>query len=165
MGDPTTRLGLWYPDGQRYVDALGRPIELPPQEGSKVATFVDDDGERLAVLVHAASIRPDPVVTSAVRSAAHMSLAHARLQAEVRDQVLAVRASRRRLLVAGDEERTRLEAKLRDRLDPRIDALEASLGIAALGEDTAASDALEHLRETRIGSRWFHLGHRTSRRR
>jgi signal transduction histidine kinase len=150
VGDPSARLGLWYPEGQRYVDALGRPIELPPQGDPRSATFVDDDGERLAVLVHTATTRPDPVVTSAVRSAAHMSLAHARLQADVRDQVLAVRVSRRRLLVAGDEERTRLEVQLRDRLDPRIDALEGSLGAAALGEDTAARDALEHLRQTRI---------------
>jgi signal transduction histidine kinase len=150
VGDPAAKLGLWYPDGQRYVDALGRPIELPPPGDPRSATFVDDDGERLAVLVHTATTRPDPVVTSAVRSAAHMSLAHARLQADVRDQVLAVRVSRRRLLVAGDEERTRLGAQLRDRLDPRIDALESNLGAAELRGDTAASDALEHLRQIRI---------------
>jgi signal transduction histidine kinase len=102
------------------------------------------------VLVHAPDVRPDPAVLAAVRTAARLSVEHARLQADVRAQVLAVRASRRRLLMAGDEERARLEARLRESLDPRIAALEDSLQGPALARDAAATKALEHLVETRV---------------
>jgi signal transduction histidine kinase len=149
VGDPAVRLGLWYPHGAHYVDTLGRPIDVPASLVGSTVTAIDEAGERLAVLVHAPDVRLDPAVTSAVRSAARLLLAHARLQADVRSQVSAVRASRRRLLVAGDAERARLEARLRDELDPRIEALEESLRAPGLDGDPAATSAREQLHQTR----------------
>jgi signal transduction histidine kinase len=150
VGDPEVRLGMWYEPGRQYVDTSGHPIEAPGAGSDRVVTLIAEGDRPLAVLVHAADVRPDPAVIAAVRTAAHLTVAHARLQADVRAQVRAVRASRRRLLVAGDEERARLEARLRRSLDPRITALEAGLLAPALSGDAAATSALEYLAQTRV---------------
>jgi signal transduction histidine kinase len=150
VGDPQVRLGMWYAAGGHFVDALGGPVEEPTPGSGRIATRIVEGGEPLAVLVHATDTVLDPAVLAAVRTAARLSVDHARLQADVRAQVLAVRASRRRLLVAGDEERARLETTLRASLDPSIAALEGMLRSPMLREDHAATTAIQHLAETRI---------------
>jgi signal transduction histidine kinase len=149
IGDPDVRLGMWYAPGGHFVDALGRRVEEPTPESGRVMIRIQEGSEPLAVVVHAADIVPDPSVLAAVRTAARNISDHARLQADVRAQVLTVQVSRRRLLVAGDEERARLEARLRASLDPSVSALGEQLQTLALSGDLAATTALEHLSETR----------------
>jgi signal transduction histidine kinase len=150
VGDPEARLGMWYQAGGHFVDVMGRPVEEPAAGSGRVTTLIRDGDEPLAALIHAADVHPDAGVLSAIRMAARLSLEHARLQADVRAQLFAVRASRRRLLLAGDEERARLELRLRDALGARISALEAALRSPALRSDTAATAAIDHLAETQL---------------
>jgi signal transduction histidine kinase len=69
----------------------------------------------------------DPGLLEAVTSAAQLAASNARLQAEVQARVEELGASRRRILAARDEERRRLERRLREGAEARLGELAASL--------------------------------------
>jgi signal transduction histidine kinase len=131
LGDPTLDVGYWLPEQSAYVDASGRRLELPQENGNRRVTRIERNGQPLAALVHDRSVLDDPGLVEAVAAAARLAAANARLQAEVRAQVDEVAASRRRLVHAGDEERRRLEERLREgaerRLTTLLDRLEEAL--------------------------------------
>jgi signal transduction histidine kinase len=149
VGDPRLGVGFWLPDLGRYVDAFGRVVRIPEPGTARGATRIDLDTDPVALLVHDAQIRIDPGITDEVARAARLAAANARLQADVRAKVTDVRASRWRLLVAGDDERRDLERRLRASLEPRLSALVAALSADELAEDAVARDALEQVAETR----------------
>jgi signal transduction histidine kinase len=90
-------------------------------------TRIERDGNPIAALIHDPAVLDDPVLLEAVSSAAQLAASNARLQAEVRAQVAALRASRRRVMDAGDEERRRLERRLRDGAERRLVELAGTL--------------------------------------
>jgi signal transduction histidine kinase len=102
-------------DGGRWVDCDGRPIPAPLPVGGHVTrgvTLVDRDGEILAALSHDPALEPGLVQAASI--AAGMAIANERLRAEVRAQLEEVRASRRRIVEAGDVARKRVERDLHD---------------------------------------------------
>jgi len=114
LGDPSLQVGYWVPQPAGFVDAGGRPIRIPDPGSGRSMTMVERDGQPLAVLIHDPAVLGDPGLVEAVSSAARLAAANARLQAEVRGRLAEISASRRRILEAGDEERGRLERRLRD---------------------------------------------------
>jgi signal transduction histidine kinase len=129
LGDPDLRVGHWVREAGRYVDADG--AEVPADgSGSRVATAIDRDGTPFAVILHDRSALADPGVMDAVAAATRLTAAHAALQAEVRAQLAELAASRRRLVVAGDEERQRLERRLHEGSRRRLARLRDDLGPA-----------------------------------
>jgi len=114
LGDPSLQVGYWLPEAAAFVDAAGRPLAVPEPGSGRAATVVERDGQPLAVLVHDPAVLGDPGLAEAVSSAAGLAAANARLQAEVRSSLAEIAASRRRILAAADEERRRLERRLRD---------------------------------------------------
>ena len=114
LGDPMLEIGFSLPGGAGYVDAAGRPLELPAAESSRRVTHVHRDGQAAVALIHDEGTLDDPGVLEAIDAAARLAAANARLHAEVRRQVAEVDASRRRLVLAGDEQRRRLELRLRE---------------------------------------------------
>jgi signal transduction histidine kinase len=139
LDDPSLELGYWLDDEQAYVDSTGRRVEVPGSDAARAVTRVDRDGERMAVLVHDPVVLDEPGLVAAVRASAGMTAANARLHAEVREQSAAVVASRLRLLLARDEERRRLELRLRDGAERRLVELRPALEAARRGAtaDTA----------------------------
>jgi signal transduction histidine kinase len=127
VGDPTLEVGLWLPDRDAWVDEQGEPLHLPPGEG-RHATYI---GERLAVVVHELDLVDQPALLEAAGSAARLALENARLQAELRAQLVELRESRARIVRAGDEERRRLERDLHDGAQQRLLAL--GMGLQLLG--------------------------------
>jgi signal transduction histidine kinase len=113
LGDPTLAVGYAVPGGDQYVDETGRPIELPAADDQQALTPVLEDGRHVAVLIHDPALLDDPALMSAVAAATRLAVSNARLQAEVREQVEEVAASRRRIVTAADEQRRRLEQELR----------------------------------------------------
>src|SRR5215208_712567 len=113
LGDDTLQLGYWMGEYGGYVDAAGRPVNLPSPDSGRAVTPVEGEGARVALLIHdpaaAASVR----LGESVAAAAGLAAANAHLQAQVRDQVAQVQASRRRLVEAGVDERRRLERRMR----------------------------------------------------
>jgi signal transduction histidine kinase len=120
LGDPGLIVGYWLAEQNAYVEMSGRRLDLPAAGGSRRVTRIDRDGEPLAVLVHDPSVLEDPGLVEAVAAATRLAAANARLQAEVRAQVEEVAESRRRLVHAGDEERRRLEERLRGGAESRL---------------------------------------------
>lgn len=162
LGDPTLRIGYWLPEAGAYVDAAGDRVELPERGEPRAVTLVGRDTQPLAALVHDPAVLDDAGLVNGVAAAARLGAANARLQSEVRDQLADLVSSRRRLVEAGDDERRRLELRLRDGAVRRLEALAQSLARAspAAGSTTcervgAARDqlgrALADLHELALG--------------
>jgi signal transduction histidine kinase len=130
LGDPTLEVAFWLPEQQAFVDAEGRPSELPSASERRAVTRLEHDGEPVAALVHDASLLEEPQLVEAAGAAARMALENARLQAELQAQLLAVRDSRARIVAATDVERRRIERDLHDGAQQRLLALALSLRTA-----------------------------------
>ena len=147
LGDPTLLVGYRLPAQEQYVDESGRPIALPTADSDRALTPILDEGREVAVLIHDPGLLDDAALMSAVAAATRLAVANARLQAEVRQRVAEVDASRRRIVAAADEQRRRLEEELRvgagrplDRvaelaagIDPELE-LQVAAARAELGE-------------------------------
>ena len=162
LGDPTLRVGYWLAETGAYVDGAGERVELPEPGSPRAVTSIERDGRPLAVLIHDQAVLDDPGLVEGVAAAARLAAANARLQAEVRVQVADLAASRRRLLEAGDEERRRLELRLREGAARRLEALGELLATARSAPGSASGDhfgqaerqlerALDDLHELALG--------------
>jgi len=120
LGDPTLVVGYWLPGQGQYVDEAGRPVALPAAGARRAVTPVEENGQRVAVLVHDGAVLDDPALLAAVGSAARLAVGNARLQGEVSARVGEVEASRRRIVEASDEQRSRLERELREGAERRL---------------------------------------------
>jgi signal transduction histidine kinase len=137
LGDPTLEVAYWMPARRGYVDAQGRPYELPQPDSRRAVTPLTQDGEPVAVLVHDPALLEEPKLLDSVCAAAHMSLENARLHAELQAQLLKVRESRARLVAAADEERGRIERDLHDGAQQRLVALALDLRLAERSLDAS----------------------------
>jgi signal transduction histidine kinase len=128
LRDPSLQVAYWRDETGEYVDATGLPFSLPAQGSGRSVTVVERAGRRIAALVHDASLADDPALVSGAVAAAGLALENERLHAEVRAQLEELRASRRRLVEAGDRERRRLERNLHDGAQQRLLAVSMLLG-------------------------------------
>jgi signal transduction histidine kinase len=128
LGDPTVVVGYWLPGQGRYVDGTGRPLALPAAGAGRAVTPVEENGRRVAVLIHDPAVLDDPALLAAAGAAARLAVANARLQAEVSARVGEVEASRRRIVEASDEQRRRFERDLRDGAEQRLVQVTELLG-------------------------------------
>ena len=165
LGDPSLELALWLPERRAYVDRGGRPLELPATRSARAVTVLGPAEAPVAALVHDPALLERPGLLTAAGAAARLALENERLQAELRLQLEEVRASRARIVTAGDEERRRLERDLHDGAQQRLLSLglalqlaRAELGPGANGaaallgeEEVELAAALEELRQLAQG--------------
>jgi signal transduction histidine kinase len=130
LGDPALELAYWFAAGDRYVDADGRPVELPAPDGTPVATVVERGGRPVAALIHDPALAENLELVESVCAAAALTLENERLQAELRARLAELRASRARLVEAGATERRRIERDLHDGAQQRLISIALSLGLA-----------------------------------
>ncbi|HEV2874440.1 MAG TPA: histidine kinase [Thermoleophilaceae bacterium] len=128
LGDPSLELVYWLPDDQRFVDARGRPVELPQPASGRGVTNVERDGHLVAAIVHDALILDKEL--DAIGAAAAMALENERLDAELRAKVAELRDSRSRMLRIGLEERRRLERDLHDGAQQRLVSMALNMRLA-----------------------------------
>ncbi len=164
LGDSTLQLAFRRPDGSGYLDTSGQAVAVAgPDSGRAMAPVAGVE----AVLVYDKGLELEPQLVKLTAAAASMALEHARLQAEVRAQLEQVRASRTRIVEAGDAERRRLERDLHDGAQQRLVTLSLALGLARdraaaadpeLGSliDSASKEAREALTELRELARGIH---------
>jgi signal transduction histidine kinase len=160
LGDPSLSLAYWLPESARFVDAAGRPVELPDGRWTEVRR----GDERIAAIVHDASLTDEPQLVRAAGAAAALALENQRLSAELRARIEELRASRARIVEAGDTERRRLERDLHDGAQARLVALAMKLRLArrkADGDvaallDESSADLQESLDELRELARGIH---------
>jgi signal transduction histidine kinase len=130
LGDPALELAYWFAAGDRYVDADGRPVELPAPDGTPVATVVERGGRPVAALIHDPALAENLELVESVCAAAALTLENERLQAELRARLAELRASRARLVEAGATERRRIDRDLHDGAQQRLISIALSLGLA-----------------------------------
>jgi signal transduction histidine kinase len=126
LGDPQLQLAYRRTDADVYVDAQGRPVELPTSAGRAVTPLLRD-GRPVAALAHDAQLLDDPGHFEEVVAAARLAVENERFQAEVRAQLESLRASRARIVETGDTERRRLERDLHDGAQQRLVGLALAL--------------------------------------
>jgi signal transduction histidine kinase len=126
LGDPSLELAYWLPDAGRFADARGRPVSLD----DRAWTAVELDGRRIGAIVHHPALADEPELVRTAGAAAALSIENQRLAAELRARIEELRASRARLVEAGDAERRRLERNLHDGAQSRLVALALKLRVA-----------------------------------
>jgi signal transduction histidine kinase len=147
LGDPSLELALWLPERGAYVDAAGRPLELPPTGSDRAVTVLGSSEAPVAALIHDPVLLERRALLQATGAAARLALENERLQAELRAQLQELRASRSRIVAAGDAERRRLERDLHDGAQQRMLALGLALQLARAELDGSCGAASELLGE------------------
>jgi signal transduction histidine kinase len=137
LNDPSLALAYWLPESKRYVDVLGHPVTV---EGPGW-TEVDVQGRRIAAIAHDPALADEPQLVRAAGAAAALALENQRLEAELRARIEELRASRARLVEAGDAERRRLERDLHDGAQSRLVALALTLRRARMKVDPGSEAA------------------------
>ncbi len=146
-------LAFWFPAEGRYVDGDGGYVQLPTPDFERSATFVERDGQPIAVLIHDPVLDHNAELVRSVCAAASLALENERLQAELRARLVDLQASRTRLVEATDAERRRIERDLHDGTQQRLVQIAMSLGLLErkLPSDVVGAQPL--VREGR-GRRW-----------
>ena len=137
LGDPSLQVAYWAPTQDRFVDAAGEPMELPEEGTGQAVTMLERNGVREAAIIHDAILLEEPGLIASVAGAMRLAVENDRLTAEVEAQLTEVRASRARIVAAGDAERRRVERDLHDGAQQRLVALTLALRLARtrLGDD------------------------------
>jgi signal transduction histidine kinase len=147
LRDPTLELALWLPDRGLYADGAGRPMVLPEPDSGRAVTVLGPAESPIAALVHDPVLLERPALLQSAGAAARLALENERLQAELRAQLAELRASRARIVSAGDEERRRLERNLHDGAQQRLLSLGLALQLARTHLGPDADGAAELLVE------------------
>jgi signal transduction histidine kinase len=123
-------------DPGRYVDAHGVAVNPAVRDGRTV-TPLARGGTTVALLIHRAGLLDNPELVQELVATGRIALENERLQAVVRAQLEDLRASRARVVAAGDAERRRLERDLHDGAQQRLVSLSLALRLARtqLGPD------------------------------
>jgi signal transduction histidine kinase len=161
LGDPTLQVAYWAAAQNRFVDAVGEPMVLPEDGTGQAVTMLERNGVGEAAIIHDAILLEDAGLIASVASAMRLAVENDRLTSEVELQLQEVRASRARIVEAGDLERRRVERDLHDGAQQRLVSLSLELRVArnALGDDgdpsvrrsldRAAEEAMAALSELR----------------
>jgi signal transduction histidine kinase len=118
LGDPGLLVAYPLTDG-RYADADGRLMAIPPVDGQAITPVVRRD-RTVALLISRPGSLGRPELVDEVASTAGLAIDHERLRAEVEIRTADLKASRSRIVEAGDAERRRLERNLHDGAQQRL---------------------------------------------
>jgi signal transduction histidine kinase len=154
LGDPSLELALWLPERASYVDPKGRAIDLPPPKGDRAVTVLGPTDAPVAALIHDPVLLERRALLEAAGAAARLALENERLQAELRAKLAELRASRARIVAAGDAERRRLERDLHDGAQQRLLGLGLALQLvrAELGDNVNGATELLEEAESELGA-------------
>jgi PAS domain S-box-containing protein len=131
VDDPS--LEIVYPtsgDPAEWVDDRGRAAGLPEPSLNRATTEIRSGGVPIAALIHDPALAEAPVMTEVATGFAQMALQNQRLETELRSSLRELKASRRRIMSAADEERRRIERDLHDGAQQRLLALAIELELA-----------------------------------
>jgi signal transduction histidine kinase len=127
LGDPELEVLYWIPDSARFVDSTGRERD-PNSSVSRAVTKIRREGELVAVVMH--SLDDDDRLVDQIGAAARLAIDNERLQAGILAQLADLRASRLRVVEAGDAARRTIERNLHDGAQQSLVALLYALSLA-----------------------------------
>jgi signal transduction histidine kinase len=140
-------LVVLYPSGEgdAFTDVAGEVVVLPPAETHRAVTPIVHDGSVVAIVIHERAAAQTEQLRQALGRAGALALANERLRAELLAYLRTLRASRARLVDAGDQERRRLERNLHDGAQQQLLALTVQLQVARLRAEATRRDELSHV--------------------
>ena len=147
LRDPDLVVAVWDPDRATYLTAEGDPV--PQRTPGRGTTRVDRDGQPFVLLVHDEVLEGDPRFAEALAAAARADALNTAWQGEVSDHAQRLADSRRRLLAAADDERSRWERELAAGVETRLDQLTAVLRDLPGSPGSHLEQAVRHLVRTR----------------
>jgi signal transduction histidine kinase len=100
---------------------------LPVDNPHRTVTLIADKGTVVAALVHDPSLSEEQPLVQGVGAATQLALQNARLQAELKAQLVVVEQSRARIVAAGDEQRRLIERNLHDGAQQQLVAIALEL--------------------------------------
>jgi signal transduction histidine kinase len=130
LGDPSLELAYRIGPGEGWMTPEGTTFALPTGDPGRMVSFVERGDEQVAAIVHDAALEQQPERLEPVRNAVRLLVDNERLTAQVRHQLEEVRASRRRILEAGDQARRGVERDLHDGAQQRLVGLALNLRLA-----------------------------------
>jgi len=158
-------LYFWRSSAGGYADVRGNAIGLPAVDEMRRVTEFAHDGQPVAAMVHDSALADDPDVLEAAGGAVRLAIENSRLNADLAVSIGELEASRRRVALAADEERRRIERDLHDGAQQHLIGLRIKLDmLEGLATDAPASlaegiadatsridDALEQIRNLAKG--------------
>jgi signal transduction histidine kinase len=144
LGDPRLELQIRLPESGRSVTTGGVPVE-DDADDPRTRVPIQRAGTVIGAVVHDSSAQERPDLLRQAVEAAGLAIEIVRLRVELRRQLDAVAASRRRIVAAGDAERRRIERNLHDGAQQRLVSIGLALRHAQheLGPDSRVGDTLE----------------------
>jgi signal transduction histidine kinase len=143
LGDQSVQVLYRRQEGQGWVDSTGRqaapPVDTDP---SRAVVTVTRGGRVVAAIVHDAALRDQSLRVRGAAATAGLALENERLGALARARLDEVRASRARVVAAGDAARRRIERDLHDGAQQYLIALYLQLRQIEAQTATAAAEAL-----------------------
>ncbi len=129
LDDPSLQLAFRVDGTNGFVDSSGRSV-APTSAVGRSSTRVDRNGETVALIVHDAALDSDPELLEAAGQALLLAVENGRLVSELESTTAELRASRARIVAAGDAERRRVERDLHDGAQQHLVALRIKVGLA-----------------------------------
>ena len=129
LGDRSVAIAYWLPDREAFVDEAGHPVALPEPGSGRAWTAVEQDGRRVAAIVHDAALDTSAELVHAAAAASSLAIDNERLKADLRARVEDLRVSRLRIVEAADEARRRIERDLHDGAQQELLALALELRV------------------------------------
>jgi signal transduction histidine kinase len=149
LGDPSLQLAYWFPAEHCYVDGDGVTVAPPGADDRRGSTFVQHNGQPIALLLHDPVLEHNVELVQSVCAAASLALENERLQAELRARLVDLQASRARLVAATDAERRRIERDLHDGTQQRLVSVAMALGLLEARLPDSAGDTRPLIAEAR----------------
>src|SRR6187551_797613 len=139
LDDRELRVFWWDWELERYVDVRGATAEPRGRTGT-VTTWVGYETRRVGAIVHAERLLDDVEFAETFVPLLRIAMERDRLHRDLVAKLEQLKASRLRILQAGDDERRRLERNLHDGAQQRLTA--ALLGVRAVAGQVADDPAL-----------------------
>ena len=134
LDDPSMRLGFYDPDTRQHREPSGEVLERPPIGSGRSWVPIDRDDRAVAAMIVDETLAENPELVRAAASTTLLAVERGDLERELR-------ASRARILEAGDSERRRIEQDLHDGAQQRLLGLRAHLALASEDLDDAEKSA------------------------
>lgn len=126
LRDPTLTVLHWSDAAGPYLDAAGKPVPLPAEEGRRAVTYLERHGRPMTALVHDPAVLDDAdlveTVLAAVRFVVENDRAHGQIQATATDAA-ALPTGFVTLLMTDIERSTALLHRLEDRYGDLLDGV------------------------------------------
>jgi signal transduction histidine kinase len=141
LDDPVLEMFWWDWENERYVDVHARVRPPEPAGEGRAVTYVGYETRKVGAVVHEARLLDEPEFLGSFVPTIRIAMERDRLHRDLLRKLDELRASRLRLVTAGDAERRRLERNLHDGAQQRL--VTALLGLRRLEQAVAGAAELE----------------------